>query len=629
MKNAAYNRRLLTFLGLSGVTFLVSMVANGGVNRWTTSGPFGGTITSLAIDPTNPDTVYAGTSGQVFKSRDGGLNWTASFSVPGMTLSGRSGLAIDPVDSSNVYDATGTGVFKSSDAGGNWTAVGPGAQNQYAFSVAIDPLAHSTVYTGTAGGLFKSDDGGTSWSGPLLASWIYNLVFSAQTPATVFAADFDDSFYSAFYPSYLSRSTDQGATWSHADTGIWIVPGSLAIDPTNPSNLYAGNYRGDGVYKSENSGSTWTPISSSLGFGSVSAVAIDSRNPRTLYAATHGAGVVRSADGGATWTEFNTGLPIRDVTALAIDRTGTRLHAGTRGLGVFDHQIVSGPAPLDISVGTDNKAHVLFTDSRGRVVFQEFDNSGKSTSVGPYGPFDGWSATAMADGPDDLTRVLWNLPDGSAALWMLGPTGKPASYRYGPAAGWMAVDVSVGSDGTTHLLWTNIDGRAHLTSLASSGAVIGGTTYGPYGSWLARSISDGADGLTRLLWSNIDGRTGLSLIDEGRIIATSRFAPPGWTAHDVTVGSDNRARILFVDAEGRVALWSVDNSGAVTNSAPIYEAPSSDQAAARISAGADGVTRVLWTSPAGTGTLWLMGLDNTRLSSFGFGPDPCAGCWDY
>jgi hypothetical protein len=89
----------------------------------------------------------------------------------------------------------------------------------------------------------------------------------------------------------------------------------------------------------------------------------------------------------------------------------------------------------------------------------------------------------------------------------------------------------------------------------------------------------------------------------------------------VAVATDNQARILLVNADGRMALWSVDNSGAVTNSESVYGPPVSGQAATRISAGADGLTRVLWTSPEGTGTLWLMSLDNVRQSSFGFGPD--------
>jgi len=617
-------RKTLRFCGfLLAAIALAAPLAFGGVNRWTSSGPLGVAVSSLAIDPMNPDRIYAGTGRAVFKSRDGGLSWSASLRAPSSFERLPSGLAIDPLFSSTLYAATNDGVFKSVDAGGSWAAVGPPASTARAYSVAVNPVTPSTILAGTAGSLFKSTDGGASWSGRLLASSIYSLVFSPQTPSTILGADYEYSFYYAT-SSRLYKSTDGGATWSQRSTDLRISPGALAIDPTNPSTLYAGTEGnpsgGGGVYKSVDSGSTLSQVSSNLGLVSVYALVIDPRNPSTLYAATGSRGVFRSTDGGVRWVEFNIGLTNRSVAALAIDRTGTRLHAGTFSGGVFDYQIVSGA--LDLSVGTDNKARLLFVDLDSRAVFRSFDSSGNSTSSGPYGPFSGWNVRAVADGSDGLTRVLWNHLDGSTALWLLGPTGNQASLLYGPVGGWTAVDVSVGSGNTTQILWTNTDGRMGLWSLNLSGTVVSAAAFGPYTGWLARSISSGPDGLTRVLWNKSDGSAGLSLLGAGGIVATYRFAGvPGLSAQDIAVGSDNRTRILWANADGRMVLWSVDNSGAVTNSGTDYGPPVSGQAATRISAGADGLTRVLWTSPEGTGTLWLMSLDNVRQSSFGFGPN--------
>ena len=562
-----------------------------------------------------------------------------------------------------MYAASRRGVFKSSNGGLSWTDPSNGELDGVnVHSLAIDPVTPSSLYAGTASGILKSTDGGASWSDRLTAGAIYNLIFASQK-STIYAADFDDvGYYPA--PSAVYKSTDEGETWSGSAAYFAIAPGSLVIDPTQTFTLYAAaeGYYG-GVHKSVDSGSTWSAASrdlapyrvqalaidprdpttlyavtylgvhKSVDAGStwslvsrdqtgVRALAIDPRNPSTLYAGTYSRGIFRSTDGGANWREFNTGLTNLGVASLAIDRTGTRLHAGTFGGGVFDYQILSGALALDLSVGTDNRARLLLTDLDNRAVFRSFDNSGNSTSGGPYGPYSGWYARAVADGSDGLTRVLWNNLDGSAALWLLGPTGNQASYRYGPTAGWTAVDVSVGSDGTTHLLWSSVDGRTGLTSVAVSGALVRRTTYGPYSGWTARSISNGTDGLTRVLWSNTDGRVGLSLIYGGQIVATYRFAgDPGWSARDIAVGSDNQTRILRANADGRMVLWSVDNSGTVTNAGIVYGPPVPGQAATRISAGADGLTRVLWTSPEGTGTLWLMGLDNVRQSSFGFGPN--------
>lgn len=328
----------------------------------------------------------------------------------------------------------------------------------------------------------------------------------------------------------------------------------------------------------------------------------------------------------SSWSPDGQVIAFTSGTTNALDVSWVAADGSASGLIVSDGWSPSwrpvGSDARDLSVGTDNRAHLLFTDLDNRAVFRSFDNSGSSTSDGPHGPYGGWNAKAIADGSDGLTRVLWNHFDGSAALWLLGPEGSLASFRYGPVPGWTAVDVSVGADNRTQILWTNTDGRMGLWSLNATGSVVSGAAFGPYSGWVARSISHGPDGLTRVLWSKNDGSVGLSLADAGGIVATYRFADDaGWSARDIAVGRDNQTRILRTNADGWMVLWSVDNSGTVTNAGTVYGPPASGQAATRISAGADGLTRVLWTSPMGTGTLWLMGPDNVRQSSFGFGPN--------
>jgi hypothetical protein len=599
---------------------IAAPLAFAGVNRWTSSGPHGASINSLAIDPTNPDIVYAGNSRAVFRSRDGGLSWASTLSFA-PSFPSWSGLAIHPLSSSTVFAALRGGIFKSTDAGTSWSGVElpPTFSNAVGFDVAIDPSNPSNVLAGTSQGVFRSTDGGARW-GLVLARRVYDIVFAAQGPS-VFGTESPYYYYYYYYPTGLWKSSNAGADWSGASSSLRIPQGALAIDPTNSATLYAGSY--SSVHKSVDSGSTWRRHDSNLEPVWVRALVIDPRNPRTMYAAGGPRGIYRSIDGGVTWREFNTGAGSRYVRVLAIDSTGTRLHAGGgSGDGVFDHQIHSGP--LDLSVGADGRARLLFVDLENRAVFRSFDNSGGSIGAS-HGPLSGWYATAVADGPDGLTRLLWNNIDGSAGVWLLGPTGHLASYaynRYGPAFGWTAVDVAVGRDGAAHLLWTNTDGRTAIVSVDASWAVIRSLTFGPYPGWLARSISDGPDGLTRLLWSNTDGRIGLSLIDAGGIAASYRLTPPaGWAPKDLTVAADNRARILLADGGAGAALWTVDNSGTVASSGPVYAPSVAGETAARVSAGADGLTRLLWTSSERTGTVWLLDLNNVRQSSFAIGPN--------
>ena len=72
------------------------------VNQWTSLGPEGGFIRALVIDPINTDTIYTGTGVGVFKSTDGGTNWTITSQEMWVTA-----LAINPVITTKVYAGTG------------------------------------------------------------------------------------------------------------------------------------------------------------------------------------------------------------------------------------------------------------------------------------------------------------------------------------------------------------------------------------------------------------------------------------------------------------------------------------------------------------------------------------------
>ncbi|HEX7605635.1 MAG TPA: hypothetical protein VF348_02920, partial [Usitatibacter sp.] len=101
---------------LLAIGTLFSPVAHAGAGVWTSGGPDGGNIFALAINPSTPSTLYAGTDGGgVFKSTDSGGTWAAANT--GLTNLTVQALAIDPSTSSTLYAGTdGGGVFKSTDS---------------------------------------------------------------------------------------------------------------------------------------------------------------------------------------------------------------------------------------------------------------------------------------------------------------------------------------------------------------------------------------------------------------------------------------------------------------------------------------------------------------------------------
>jgi uncharacterized repeat protein (TIGR01451 family) len=337
---------------LTAVFWSFADVSPAGSGVWTTGGPSsGGPVYALAIDPSTPATVYAGTAvGGAFKSTDSGGSWTAVNA--GLTNLAVMALAIDPSRPATLYAGTnGGGVFKSTNSGGTWTATNSGLTNLAVTAIAIDPSRPATLYAGTDGDwVFKSTNSGATWTLTDPSGWIFSrfrvraLAVDPTTATTLYAAADRESI--EFTDRAVFKSTDAGATW----TGVtlpslsyvpWILgPRALAIDPANTSTLYAGTYV-DGILKSSDSGATWTFANSGLIGRSVPALAIDPANPATLYAASEG--VFRSMDAGSTWTPVNNGLVSPAVTALALDPTGpTTLYAGLSQGGVWQ---ASRPAP--------------------------------------------------------------------------------------------------------------------------------------------------------------------------------------------------------------------------------------------------------------------------------------------
>jgi hypothetical protein len=171
---------------LFGITALllglaIHSPARAGIGQWTNTGPFGGNVQALVVDPLNPATLYAAApGGGLFKSVNGGASWfPASNGIPSQ---GVTALAIDPTTSTTLYAAAvgfatfaggsfpGGALFKSTGGAVTWTqlpvdptSLAPGGTDSAPpKAIAIDPQMSSTLYAASSGGVFKSTDGGGS-----------------------------------------------------------------------------------------------------------------------------------------------------------------------------------------------------------------------------------------------------------------------------------------------------------------------------------------------------------------------------------------------------------------------------------------------------------------------------------
>jgi photosystem II stability/assembly factor-like uncharacterized protein len=232
------------------------------------------TIAAMAMDPTNPEVVYASAAVSMYKTVDGGASW---FPIAGSGVS----LIIDPSNPNTLYAGLSPigGVVKSVDGGETFLPASTGIGTPAVFALAIDPNHPNVLYAGTQGlGAFKSSDGAETW-----------------TPLNI-------------------------------DSTVW----SLLVDRNDSNIVYAGT-NGHGIYKSVDAGNSFQRIGSPK-IGVVLALA---KSGSQLFAGTATQGISVSNDGGRTWK--NTGVTPNTVLIMSVGARG-EVYAGTNFDGVFVHQ---------------------------------------------------------------------------------------------------------------------------------------------------------------------------------------------------------------------------------------------------------------------------------------------------
>jgi len=157
---------------LAGTTVGFFKTINGGMmwDEMSNKGMDSVYIVSAALDPTDTNILYAGTSGGVYKSVNGGMTWRESNIglmriEPGSALSlGVNSLAMDPVNSKTLYAGTTRGAFKTIDGAANWIKIQEGIGERFIAAILIHPTVNTTLYAGTEAGVYKSTDGGEHWA---------------------------------------------------------------------------------------------------------------------------------------------------------------------------------------------------------------------------------------------------------------------------------------------------------------------------------------------------------------------------------------------------------------------------------------------------------------------------------
>ena len=387
-------------LGLAVALVLPASRTEAGLNTWSGLGLDGGEVIRVAAAP-DGQVVYAGTPSGLFKSTDGGLSWGLIEDASGIMLP----LAVDPSDPNTVYAEFGGYVYRSPDAGKTWvflrvTTTDIYGSPAYVGTLVVSPRDSQRLWAAGTG-LFLSQDGGLTWTtadgiGHLLdmaqdpsdpdrlylASMSQGLLRSTDGGMTFVASNPDIPSPSAYHVSVSSRapnvvlaeistefydaqkilhksaaiykSTDGAGSWTKirddglfplvlddktfliiAPDGVWrtgdggaswklVTPKgfeSLAADPADPSIVWG--CAADGLYRSTDAGGTWANSSTGIRASSVVAVALDPADPGTAYVAS-GLGLFKSPNEGASWARACANQPFGVPEAILLDPKNPR-----------------------------------------------------------------------------------------------------------------------------------------------------------------------------------------------------------------------------------------------------------------------------------------------------------------
>ncbi len=241
---------------------------------------------SLAIDPRNRNILYLGANGDgMFRTSNGASSWQRLAS-PLLDNRFVTVVVVDPSDSNVLYAATSDGgVIKSINAGQSWAATG-GQITGIVEDIDVDPDQPSRVYamTRAAGGAFRSTDGGASWTR------IDNGLDGVSPSELVIDPEDSSRLLLATRGQLLFESTNRGAGWQPIGEGL--TDANVTSLAAVPGTWYAGT-RSRGVFRSRDGGRTWTLAARGLLGEPVLSLAVDPSDPGNVYAGLDAHGVYR------------------------------------------------------------------------------------------------------------------------------------------------------------------------------------------------------------------------------------------------------------------------------------------------------------------------------------------------
>lgn len=318
--------------------------------EWTFAGPLntGGRITDVVINPDDDNLLYIATaSGGIFRSHDRGLTWEPIFDEA--TRLSIGDIAIAPSNPQIIYAGTGEanasatdgayfgdGIYKSDDAGDTWTNIGLPESNHIG-RIVVDPTNQDRVFVAATGelygknnerGIYRTTNGGSSWEQVLFvtdSTAAIDVAMNVANPDIIYAAMWERTRkpWARDYggeTSAIHRSMDGGTTWTELGPSNGLpAPNTqtgrigIAVSESDPATVYARFTTNEitnvfnGLYKSTDNGDNWTLVTPQGSLSGIDAnfgwyfgnVRVNPTNSSEVYIL--GLDIAKSTNSGGSW----------------------------------------------------------------------------------------------------------------------------------------------------------------------------------------------------------------------------------------------------------------------------------------------------------------------------------------
>lgn len=277
-----------------------------------------GRVCQIKFAPNSNKSMFAcSASGGLWKSLDTGHTWF-QLHTDALPKMGTSSVCVDFTDSNIIYLASGDpnyygtdlGIWKTMNGGLNWTQINNGIGTKMALQILMDPANHLVLVAATNSGIYKTTDGGATWIETLAGNAFTDLAWQPLAGTSILYASSMNKFF---------RSTDKGDTWTEITAGFSSLLNSgtrLGVSDANPAIVYVATVNDEGtIFRSTDTGLNFTiqyhsPTVSLTGYDTTGGgqgnynfcFEANPSNPDQVFLGSHN--VWRSDDAGVTWTQM-------------------------------------------------------------------------------------------------------------------------------------------------------------------------------------------------------------------------------------------------------------------------------------------------------------------------------------